>query len=275
MKLLACDMDGTLLTPEGHLPQGFWQLMDDIEAENSRRADDESIIFLPASGRSLPTLEGLFTRGSETPELDYFLAGNGCVVSLHGDVKTVDHLGADTVYSILAAADEFDEPLWKIFHFPEETVAPRDPEFLHFLEHYTVHLSVVPDLESAVTDDVVNMSVYRPHGPATDVWRYFSDRFPQLSVLESSGNWCDIMPRGVDKGTGLEFIQRELGITRADTFCFVDYFNDVGLIAPSGTSFAMSNSHPEVAAMCSHTIGSNAEGAVVSTIREGLSSGWL
>ena len=74
---------------------------------------------------------------------------------------------------------------------------------------------------------------------------------------------------------GLEFIQRELGITRADTFCFVDYFNDVGLIAPSGTSFAMSNSHPEVAAMCSHTIGSNAEGAVVSTIREGLSSGWL
>ena len=58
-------MDGTLLTPEGHLPQGFWQLMDDIEAENSRRADDESIIFLPASGRSLPTLEGLFTRGAK------------------------------------------------------------------------------------------------------------------------------------------------------------------------------------------------------------------
>ena len=119
------------------------------------------------------------------------------------------------------------------------------------------------------------MSIYQPEDPSHGPWYYIRNEFPELEVLESSGDWCDIMPPNVDKGTGLEFIKAKLGVTTQETFCFVDYFNDVGLIAPSGRSFAMSNAHPDVKAACTDIIGSNAEGAVITTIRDGIKQGWL
>ncbi|WP_371440634.1 HAD family hydrolase, partial [Corynebacterium sp. HMSC034B08] len=47
-RLIALDMDGTLLTPEGQVPERFWQLYDDATAQ--------SITITPASGRQLATL---------------------------------------------------------------------------------------------------------------------------------------------------------------------------------------------------------------------------
>ncbi|WP_297186990.1 HAD family hydrolase [uncultured Corynebacterium sp.] len=275
MKLLACDMDGTLLTPSGTFPPGFWELLQDIEKVNDSRSPEDAIVFLPASGRSLPTLRGLFTPNDEESVLDYFLAGNGCVLSSHGEVETVARVEPEVATAVLHEAERYPQQLWVIIHFPERTVAPRDPDFLEFLTHYTTHLDVVDSLHDVVGEDIVNMSVYQPVEPENGPWNYFREKFPQLEVLESSGNWCDIMPPKVDKGTGLEFIKRKLNIATEDTYCFVDYFNDVGLIAPSGTSFAMSNAHPDVKAMCTNVIGSNAKGAVVTTIRDGLENGWL
>lgn len=275
MKLLACDMDGTLLTPSGKLPDGFWDLMDDIAEENRSRRSEDAIIFLPASGRSLPTLRGLFTPSGQSPALDYFLAGNGCVLSSHGVVETVARIEPEVATRVLEAAASYPQKLWVIMHFPERTVAPRDPEFLEFLTHYTTHLAVVDSLADVDLNNVVNMSIYQPEDPSHGPWDYIRNEFPELEVLESSGDWCDIMPPNVDKGTGLEFIKAKLGMTTQETFCFVDYFNDVGLIAPSGRSFAMSNAHPDVKAACTDIIGSNAEGAVITTIRDGLKQGWL
>ena len=48
IRLIAVDMDGTLLRPDGSIPEGLWPLLD--------RLAQRGIAFAPASGRQLATL---------------------------------------------------------------------------------------------------------------------------------------------------------------------------------------------------------------------------
>ena len=69
-RLVALDMDGTLLTPEGVIPESFWPTLDAAHAAGMTVA--------PASGRQLATLRGMFARNAP----DTFIAENGAVVEL-------------------------------------------------------------------------------------------------------------------------------------------------------------------------------------------------
>lgn len=44
-KIIALDMDGTLLNEHGRIPDAFWELL--------RLADDREVLVTPASGLSL------------------------------------------------------------------------------------------------------------------------------------------------------------------------------------------------------------------------------
>ena len=51
-RLIALDMDGTLLDPRGRVPESFWPLYDDATAHG--------VTLTPASGRQLSTLRQMF-----------------------------------------------------------------------------------------------------------------------------------------------------------------------------------------------------------------------
>lgn len=80
-RLIALDMDGTLLTPQGQVPERFWQLDDDATAQ--------SITITPASGRQLATLQRMF------PACETFIAENGAVVFHNGEVISTTPLDDD------------------------------------------------------------------------------------------------------------------------------------------------------------------------------------
>ncbi|MEZ5214606.1 MAG: HAD hydrolase family protein [Microbacterium sp.] len=52
IRLIAVDMDGTLLRPDGSIPEGLWPLLD--------RLAQRGIAFAPASSRQLATLQRMF-----------------------------------------------------------------------------------------------------------------------------------------------------------------------------------------------------------------------
>ena len=64
--LIALDMDGTLLDGAGQIPEGFW----DVLVELQRRG----VVVAPASGRQLATLRSMFD-GENDPGT--YIAENG------------------------------------------------------------------------------------------------------------------------------------------------------------------------------------------------------
>ena len=73
IKLIATDMDGTLLNEAGQLPDGFIDLLNRLLQKN--------ICFVIASGRSYYDLKDFFKEA--TPYLDFICDNGAFVVSRH------------------------------------------------------------------------------------------------------------------------------------------------------------------------------------------------
>ena len=96
-RLIALDMDGTLLDGEGRIPAGFTEL--------AARLHDRGVVLVPASGRQLATLRDMFAG---IHGIDSFIAENGTVVSHRGQVVDTTQLPADVVTACLNACAGID-----------------------------------------------------------------------------------------------------------------------------------------------------------------------
>ena len=67
----------------------------------------------------------------------------------------------------------------------------------------------------------------------------------------------------------LALLCADLGVEAADVIAFGDMPNDLPMLAWAGTSYAMADAHPDVAAVARHRAPSNADAGVVTVI-EGL-----
>src|SRR5690554_1394430 len=97
LRLVACDMDGTLLPPDGHLPAELWPLLE--------RLAERDITFVPASGRQFATLARMFPLNRETMA---FIAENGNLVVNRGQVISSDRLEAQVVLDVINLVRESD-----------------------------------------------------------------------------------------------------------------------------------------------------------------------
>ena len=76
VKLVASDMDGTMLDPQGELPPETFELID--------RLHDAGIAFVAASGRRFDTLRDQFAPVADRID---FVAANGAQVVVGGEQK--------------------------------------------------------------------------------------------------------------------------------------------------------------------------------------------
>lgn len=82
IRLVVSDMDGTLLTPDGGVPESFWPLLEVMHARG--------ITFVPASGRQYATLARLFDHSSQGIS---YIAENGGLVVHNGETLSSAPLG--------------------------------------------------------------------------------------------------------------------------------------------------------------------------------------
>ncbi len=72
----------------------------------------------------------------------------------------------------------------------------------------------------------------------------------------------------MSKGTAVELIQADLGVTPAQTVVFGDYLNDLEMMRLAHWSFAMENAHPAVLEAARYTAPSHRDHGVVRTLAE-------
>ncbi|TDN91798.1 Cof-type HAD-IIB family hydrolase [Microbacterium sp. BK668] len=259
IRLIAVDMDGTLLDGDGRIPDGLWPLLDEL--------DQRGILFAPASGRQLATLQRSFDHWGDDI---VYIAENGAYV-VRGD----DEIGTDALDEGFAAS-----VVRRVRHLGERGfdagvvvcgkrsayIERTDASFLAEAEKYYARLEVVDDLLQ-VGDQILKLAIY-DFGEAEDSMAPELDDLREThQVVVSGKHWIDVMNAGVNKGVALERLQAALGIDRAQTAAFGDYLNDLELLDAAGMSFAMSNAHPDVMARARYRAPSNVELGVLTTIR--------
>ena len=89
-----------------------------------------------------------------------------------------------------------------------------------------------------------------------------------LSIYRSEPFFIEIMPQNVDKATSLDRMLSTVGLTRENTICCGDGFNDMTMIKYAGVGVAMENAQPVVKEAADFITKSNNEDGIVTVIEK-------
>ena len=262
IKLIASDMDGTLLNDKKEFPHDFDEVLDKLF--------EKGIHFVVASGRSYSTLKLNFAN--KLDKLD-FICDNGAYVVANGELVSTSILDKGCIKRLIEICRRMERVTPVLCGVHGTYFERRDEEFYNEVTKFYLHYTCVEDI-TAVDDDIVKIAVCDYNGAEKNIYpivsREFSDDF---TVAVTGPKWIDIMNKGINKGEALKAIREKLGISCEETMAFGDYFNDAELIMDAGYGFVMKNAHPDMKKFGKYTAESNNDEGVTKAIKKYVLNG--
>ena len=261
IKLIASDMDGTLLTTDKRLPADFAYVV--------RALYKKGVSFCIASGRQYASLR----RDLENlvPEL-IFIAENGALIMEKDRQLFIDPLDACDLPRIVRAGEGL-EHVYPVVCRSDAALVDRTASeaFVTELRMYYEQTIVVDDLAGCCADfhDVCKVAFYDAGDAATHLLPALQKRLGgDHSVILSGANWVDVMKPGVNKGRAMQMLQSIKGISPDKCMAFGDYLNDWELLQSVTESYAMENARPELKAIAKHIAPPNDDDGVMRVVKE-------
>lgn len=256
VKLVAVDMDGTLLDSQKNPPADFdsWVLA------------HPQIQTVLASGRQYATLRDEFP---EIADQLMYVADNGSFVFRQGEMIycnemeaedihwCIDYFGAiPGLHLVLCGAKA------AYMKHASELVEANGTMYYHSLEF-------VESLHDCVGKDIIaKIAVFIEDFRAEEVYNSLSGIPESIAPVLSGDSWIDVANRSVSKGSAIEAILENLHIKKEEAMAFGDYLNDYELLLSCGESYAMENAHPKLKKIAKHITASNDEDGVMKVLRQ-------
>lgn len=256
IKLVATDMDGTLLNSQKEMPEDF---IDWVRSHSE-------IMTVIASGRQYYKLEEDF---QEIRDELIFIAENGGLIFKRGEIIYCDEMPQDKILDCLDRVDKV--PIAKAIVCGADSAYienPTDEEYENG-SMYFAKLMKCEDIRKVMDQDrIVKVAVFIKQKRAEEMMKHFSDLGEDLSVVLSGDSWIDIANASVNKGAAVESIQRKYGIDRSECMAFGDYLNDYTLIESCEESYCMDNGHEQLKEIAKYIADSNDNDGVMKVLRK-------
>jgi len=255
IKLIATDMDGTLLDSHGQLPYDFIEIFEELRKKE--------IVFAAASGRQYFTLLESF---KEISKQMLFIAENGTYIVYKGKELAVHPLDKKIAHKLIWHGRELGLDIILATSkgaYIENAHAP----FINEVNKYYVKNEMVKDLLK-VEGDILKVTMCDFRGAETHSYPAFKKFEDEAQVCIAGEIWIDMMAKGVNKGTAIQDIQKKLGITYEETMVFGDYLNDLEMLQNAYHSYAMANAHPRLKEVARFSAKGNDENGVIEKIKE-------
>ncbi|HIZ09920.1 MAG TPA: Cof-type HAD-IIB family hydrolase [Candidatus Borkfalkia avicola] len=252
IKLIACDLDGTLLTPDGELPEGTFSVIGKLY--------EKGILFCPASGRQLTALEQMF---GPVRDKVAFIAENGAIVSCRGELLRCVTIPRETVLRALAEVKKLPDA-HPLLCTPECAYYEEGSQpFLEYVAASYISNAQRSLAETARTERICKIAVYDGKGPENNGMKALPAALPDMRVIQSGGNWLDISARDTDKGNALRFLLKKLDVAREECAAFGDHMNDYEMLLECGHPYVPANAYPPLLEKIGTVVSSNAENGVL------------
>ncbi|MBR5441914.1 MAG: HAD-IIB family hydrolase, partial [Clostridia bacterium] len=103
------------------------------------------------------------------------------------------------------------------------------------------------------------------HGRTQEVQRVL-DQHPEINYLKTTGDYVEMLKKGVDKGTGLHKLSEYLGVNKKDTYAAGDGYNDVEMLVAAEAGFVPENGSQEALSVAKYVTRSNNDGCIAHAI---------
>ncbi|MBA9078927.1 HAD family hydrolase [Rufibacter quisquiliarum] len=257
IKLIASDMDGTLLNSQHQLSDTFYPVYLALK--------EKGILFAAASGRQYHNLLNLF---QPIKDEIIFMAENGSYVMYKGQEILVQALEPEQVPALLQKAKSVPDTHIVLCGKKTAYVDSSHPAFLEQVELYYDEVQVVEDLLQVTDDQFLKIAICDLAGAEENSNTYFQEEREYLQVTVSGKIWLDLCHRLANKGHAMEIIQKQFGVTGEESMAFGDFLNDRQLLQKVHYSFAMANAHPEIKEVARFQTQSNDENGVLAILQQ-------
>lgn len=257
-RLVASDLDGTLLLPDGSISartMAAWSRLGELGVE--------SVIVTARPPRWVQPLQDAVGRHGVV------ICGNGAFVY---DVKRRKMLQAQGIQRSVVHGLVTDLRA----AIPGVGFAVEHADGLHLEKEYPdLHSQWVPadavyaPIEQLPAETLVGKLLARTLEMEEQeflarVTELVGDR--AVVSYSGAGGLAEISAPGVTKASGLQRWCAQLGVDAAEVWAFGDMPNDLPMLQWAGTSYAMANGHPEVIAAADRMCASNVDDGVAQVL---------
>lgn len=257
IRLIASDMDGTLLNSKKEFDDEFFNILQELL--------NKEIYFVIASGNQFHHLYNQFLPYSDDL---YFISENGSFIT-KGKKElysfTMDQYDVQTIYDVLKQYPE----IMPVIGGKERSYIPRRYQaFQEEIERHYDEYIFINDLKD-ITEGVLKFSI---HDPQHHIERYvelIKKSLPKhLKIMTSGNEWMDIQDEKINKGLGINFLIKTLNLTKNDCMAFGDQMNDYTLLKSVKYSYAMANAVPRIKDIAYGIAKSNDHQGVLEVIKK-------
>lgn len=261
IRLIASDMDGTLLDEHSEVPPETYDLILALR--------EKGVHFAASSGRRFDRLCQFFAPVRDRMD---FVAANGAQVYVDGELvdrEVFSHLG---IRRLAKTVGKFESLHMALFDDEKSFLLDDEDKFVREIDKDLPNAERIwylpgPDVS------ILKISIYCEDGHVMDYAYALSRELGDEFLFAPSGtHWIDALQRGVNKATGIEQVMAHHGITRDEVMAFGDSMNDYEIIRFVGTGCAMANGRPALKAVANRVIGYNYDQAVQGEMRKLLES---
>lgn len=266
-KLIACDMDETLLNDDHAICQRNIELI--------KRAKKEcGVKFVPATGRGYQSIQhDLKTLGLYDEAEEYVISFNGCALTENKGNNLLQFKGLpfnkmNEIFKHGLTKDVcihvYTKDKLYIYNLSESEKERLEKQKL---ECIIMKENTIEFLKNEQIAKILYQNINVP---------YLMDFEPEMkeitdgscAVSYSSNRYMEFNAIGVDKGNGLIDLARILNIDIKDTIAVGDNYNDMAMLKVAGLSVAAENAVEDVKKACDYTTKSNNNEGVVAELIE-------
>lgn len=263
-KLIACDLDETLLQSDKHVSAK------NIEA--IQKARELGVKFVLATGRGyLSAQKTLKELGLDDQPEEYMITYNGGCITENKDNQILSFHGI--TWDQAQALYERGKPYNVCIHvYTKDHVYvyrlwPEEVEYLN--GRMAVEETFEENLEFLKGQEISKMLyVNTDRDYLQQIERDLSDITNDLDVSYSSNRYIEFNRKGVNKGAGLLELAEHLGIQPEETIAIGDNFNDLSMIQAAGLGVGVQNTVEGMRDQCDYITKANHNESAIAEVIE-------
>ena len=272
IRVMATDMDGTLLDPKGQLDLPRLEKILD-------KLDQRGIRFVIATGNEVHRMRQLLGHLAERVVL---VVANGARIFENNELiqaQTWDDVMVDRALAHFKGRecqDQFVVTAMNGGFVKEGTVFTELDKFMtpEMIEKLYQRMNFVDEFDSSLFGGVLKMSMVVGEERLDSVLQEVNDLFDGRVRAVSSGYGCiDILQDGIHKAWGLVELLKRWNLKPEQIMAFGDSENDIEMLELAGISYAMENAEEAVKRVATKVAPANSQAGVYKVLENWLERG--
>jgi Cof subfamily protein (haloacid dehalogenase superfamily) len=264
IKLVAIDLDGTLLTSEKEISTRNKEVL--------AQAKVAGVKVVLCTGRPLAAIEGYLETLGLCDDGDYSITFNGGLVQKNdtGEIIEKNLMPLEDIHILHELAKTLNVPL-DILSDGTVLQLPVSEDHISLYSQLNNLLTFEPvELAQMTTDRIYNKAVVAIDEEYLDeqIKKIPSEFYERYEVIKTRSNLLEFMPKGITKAYGISLLAKDLGIEQEEIMTIGDEENDLPMIEYAGLGVAMENAVASVKALADVITDTNDNDGVAKAVEK-------